>query len=169
MTTTTTKTLLEMLNPELLNPQKRDTRYDGSPMMHVKNMGPGQKGSTCEKMVEDLYTKMGSVVEKPTSSEHDRIIDGIKTEIKGSCLAANSDVFSFLQIRPSQDYSQLIFFMAYPNEVVMMKMNKETVMKCVENKHFKPQHGGKKGNSGTYLYYGNPTTLLELGAEKINV
>ena len=109
-------------------------------------------------------TKLGYTVQKAENSDHDRIINGVKVEIKGSTLAKNKKNFSFLQIRPDQDYHLMMFAMFYPNELVLMEMEKEQVIKNVELGIFKKQHGGKKADSGQFCYYGNKETLLTLGA-----
>jgi len=159
--------LIEMISEELLQPEDRDTRYDKSVFKHIKSMGAKQKGKYYELITEDVMKKLGYNVENPKSTEYDRIIDGVKTEIKGSTLNKGTDVFSFLQIRPDQDYEELVFSMFYPDKLVIMKMDKELTLKHINDNKFKKQHGGNKGNSGTYCYYGNEETLLKLGAKKI--
>lgn len=156
--------LIEMIDPELLGADARDTRYDNSPFVHIKAMSAKQKGKAYELITENVLGKLGFTIDKPTNTEHDRIINGVKTEIKGSTLNKNTDHFSFLQIRPAQDYSELMFTMCYPHELVIMKMDKQTVFQCVEQNIFKKQHGGNKAESGTYLYYGNKETLEQIGA-----
>ena len=76
----------------------------------------------------------------------------------------NDDRFSFLQIRPNQEYDATFFVMLYPNEISILKMSKEQILSNIDAGHFKPQHGGKTGNSGTYCYYGEKKSLLMLGA-----
>ena len=90
-----------------------------------------------------------------------------KHEIKGSTLAKGTSNFSFLQIRTSQDYDKLLFAMFYPEELVIMQMKKKDVMSNIQSGVFKKQHGGNKGDSGTYCYYGNKETLLLIGGEII--
>jgi hypothetical protein len=148
-------------------PEDRDTRYDDSPFKFIKAMGAKQKGKYYELITEDVLRKLGYNVSRPVSTDHDRVIDGVKTEIKGSSLMKNDNRFTFLQIRPAQDYEELMFTMCYPDDLVIMKMDKATVVKNIENKTFAPQHGGQKGNSGTFMYYGNAETLAEIGAVRV--
>ena len=159
--------LIEMINKNLLEPEDRDTRYDNSPFFHIKGMGAKQKGKYYELITEDVLQKIGFTVEKPTNTDHDRIINGVKSEIKGSTLNKGTEVFSFLQIRPAQDYQQLVFTMCYPDRLVIMRLDKSTVTRYCKEGVFKKQHGGQKAESGTFCYYGNEQTLLELGAEYI--
>ena len=128
--------------------------------MHAK-----QKGKRYEEITECVVRKLGHIVSKPINTDHDRIIDGFKVEIKGSTLNKNTDNFSFLQIRPDQDYDKLYFTMCYPNELVIMEMSKEQVLKNIQNGIFKKQHGGNKAESRTYLYYGNRESLSNIGAK----
>jgi hypothetical protein len=75
--------------------------------------------------------------------------------------------FSFLQIRPLQEYDKIIFSMFYPSQLMLMEMSKKDVLKCVENNVFKKQHEGKNSEGGTYCYYGNEKTLESVGASHI--
>ena len=159
--------IYEEVSPELLLPEDRDTRYDNTPMKFVKAMGAKQKGKYYELITDNVLRGRGSVVNKPVNSDHDRIIDGVKSEIKGSCLMKNTDLFTFLQIRPKQDYAQMIFSMFYPDKIIIMSMTKEKVLENVANGTFSPQHGGKNGDSGTYMYYGNENTLGSIGAVEV--
>ena len=159
--------MIHLIPESLLMPEDRDTRYDNSPFKFIKAMGAKQKGKCYELITETVLSKLGYTVEKPNSTDHDRIIDGVKTEFKGSSLMKNDNRFTFLQIRPAQDYDELMFTMCYPDDLVIMKMDKATVLENIENKTFAPQHGGQKGNSGTFMYYGNAETLAEIGAVRV--
>lgn len=159
--------LLEMIDSMLLEPEDRDLRYDNSPFKHIKAMGPKQKGKYYELFTENVLSQMGYGVTKPSNTDHDRIIDGVKTEIKGGTLNKGTEVFCFLQIRPDQDYEELVFTMCYPQKLVIMKMTKAQILAHIESNVFKKQHGGNKGNSRTYCYYGNMESLGKLGAQLI--
>lgn len=156
--------MIELIDAELLVEEKLDERYVNSPFKHLKNIPAKQKGSRFEKIVSNVLTKVGHTIQKAENSDHDRIINGVKTEIKGATLVKKKNLFSFLQIRPEQDYQIMIFAMFYPNELVLMEMEKEQIKKNVQCKTFKKQHGGKRGGDETYLYYGNKETLLTIGA-----
>lgn len=155
------------IDSSLLQPEAEDTRYINSPFRHLKKLLPKQKGTRYEKITENIMKSVGSKVNKAESKQHDRIIDDKKVEIKGSMLNAGTNNFSFLQIRPDQDYDSIYFVMLYPNQVVIMEMNKEEINKNIETEIFKKQHGGKKAESRTFMYYGNRETLTALGAKVI--
>ena len=156
--------MIELIDPELLVKEKMDERYVNSPFKHLKPMHAKQKGSRFEKIVSNVLTQLGHTIQKAENSDHDRIINGVKVEIKGATLVKKKDYFSFLQIRPDQDYHLMMFAMFYPNDFVLMEMEKEQVIKNVELGIFKKQHEGKSGSSKTYLYFGNKETLLNIGA-----
>ena len=162
------KTLIEILNPKLLLPEEIDERYSDSPFLHLKSLLAKQRGKRYEEIVIDVMTKLGHQFSKRTNTDNDAIFNGIKYEIKGSMLNKGKDVFSFLQIRPKQDYERLLFALFYPKNLVLMEMNKDVIHRNVNDGIFKPQHGGKKGMSSTYMYYGNRETLLKIGATIIN-
>jgi hypothetical protein len=164
--------LLDLIDPSMLDPEPLDPRYIGSPFQHIKVMGAKQKGKRYENITRDLYSKLGYTTTKPVKepgqkkvpTDYDALVDGVKTEIKGSTLNKGTDHFSFLQIRPAQDYAKVAFAMFYPQEVVIMEMSKELVFQAIKDGHFKPQHGGQKGESGTFTYYGEKESLAALGA-----
>ena len=106
-------------------------------------------------------------VTPPSSTEYDRVIDGLDTEIKGSMITKGSDdKFSFLQIRPKQSYDQVLFLAIGFDRIELYTMTKAEVLDAIEAGIFKPQHGGKKGNSGTYCYNG---TMENLGATPVEL
>lgn len=154
---------IELIDEQFLQPEETDPRYDDSPFKHLKNMLPKQKGKKFEQIVECVYRKLGYTVKERSSSDHDKIIDGQKCEVKGSTLVKGKDIFSFLQIRPDQDYDSMIFAMFYPHELTLISMEKQLIEKLINNGTFKKQHGGNKSESGTFCYYGNKESLQALG------
>jgi hypothetical protein len=160
--------LIEHVDHKYLNINVSDPRYANSVFRSLKELPPKQKGKFFELIVSDVLTKIGFSVKPPVNTDHDRIVNSVKVEIKGSTLAKGCPNFSFLQIRTNQDYDKLLFAMFYPDELVLMEMSKEDVAKNIESGVFKKQHGGNKGESGTYCYYGNKETLLLIGGEIID-
>ena len=159
--------LVGLIDSTLLQPEAEDPRYVNSPFRNLKPLHAKQKGKRFEMIVADVYKKLGHGVRKAENTDHDRIVDGYKNEIKGATLVKGKQIFSFLQIRPDQDYEKMTFAMFYPDDLVMMEMNKAQIKKCIADGIFKKQHGGNKANSGTFCYYGNKETLTELGAIEI--
>ena len=80
------KNFLSLIDQSLLAEGERDPRYENSPFRALKNLHAKQKGKRCEQITEHVLTKVGFTVEKPQNTDHDRIIDSHKVEIKGSTL-----------------------------------------------------------------------------------
>lgn len=154
-----------LVDAELIEADIMDPRWETSPFFKLKCMKPKQAGSRYEKIVESIFTKMGTNVEPPLNTDHDRIVDDEKIEIKGSMITKGTDdEFSFLQIRPKQEYDTVVFLAIYFQEMHLYEMSKADVEKKIKEGVFKPQHGGKKGDSGTFCYNG---TMEALGATPI--
>ena len=156
-----------LVDENLITADIMDPRWEDSPFFKLKCMKAKQAGSRYEKIVENIYINAGREVAAPTSTEYDRIIDGLDTEIKGSMITKGSDnKFSFLQIRPKQSYDQVLFLAIGFETITLYTMTKAEVLEAIEAGIFKPQHGGKKGNSGTYCYNG---TMENLGATPVEL
>jgi len=159
----------DFIDSTLLDEGVADVRYGGSPFEELKKLPPKQKGKRMELIVKCIFDKLGFLVEKPISSDHDAIVAHKFCELKGSTMVSTltKPTFSFLQIRPLQDYDKIIFSMFYPHQLIIMEMSKEDVILCVNDNVFKKQHEGKNGGGDTYCYYGNEKTLESLGASHI--
>jgi hypothetical protein len=155
--------LISLVDKKFLKQESIDSRYEHSPFRYIKMMAPRGKGSRFEKIAKSIFKKLGKTVDRSSSTDHDAIVESQKVEIKGSTLIRNKNNFSFLQIRPDQDYDLIVFLMAYPNELKMITMSKSVVLKNIKNGIFLKQHGGSKANSGTFLYYGNFESLVSIG------
>ena len=156
-----------LVDENLITADIMDPRWEDSPFFKLKCMKAKQAGSRYEKIVENIYTNAGVSVTPPSSTEYDRVIDGLDTEIKGSMITKGSDdKFSFLQIRPKQSYDQVLFLAIGFDRIELYTMTKAEVLDAIEAGIFKPQHGGKKGNSGTYCYNG---TMENLGATPVEL
>jgi hypothetical protein len=159
--------MINLIDKELLAQEPEDPRYINSPFRFLKQLHAKQAGKRYEAITECVLKALGYTVSKATSTDHDRTINNSMVEMKGSCLNKGTNHFSFLQIRPNQEYDEIMFSMFYPDELVIMTLSKEQVLQAIEQGVFKSQHGGKKGNSGTYSYYGTKESLRQLGAKTI--
>ena len=74
--------------------------------------------------------------------------------------------FSFLQIRPRQVYDRIVFLAIYFDRIELYEMTKAEVVAAINEGIFKPQHGGKSGDSGTFCYNG---TMEKLGATPVEL
>lgn len=145
------------LSAGLLEGATIDPRWAAGPFMGIKLMPAKAKGKRFEEIAEELFQKRGHAVNKPVSSDHDRIVDGEKIEIKGSTITRGSDdCFSFLQIRPAQDYDHLVLeTFWFDGTIQFFKIPKASVVSMIEQGIFKKQHGGNRAESGTFCYNGN--------------
>lgn len=130
-----------------------DERYLGSPFLPLKTLPSRSKGAQMEAIVRELMAKEGHEVDKPASSEHDMIIDGLKVELKGSFLWSGSDTYVFQQIR-DQDYDILVAAAFAPDELVLLAATKEQVRERIMNDEHR-QHGGGSNDSGTWWIRGS--------------
>ena len=158
---------LKFIDSSLLNEDTVDARYINSPFKDLKNLQSRSKGSRFEKIASGIFKALGHTVQKPESTDYDVLVNGKKYEIKGSTLAKGTNVFSFLQIRPDQDYDYMMFMMFFPEDLEVLLLNKQQVLDCISKNIFKKQHGGKKAESGTYCFYGTRDELLALGAVEL--
>lgn len=149
--------------------------YQGQKFGPYKALGAKRKGAVSERFIKDLFTKMGRKVEDASHTNHDLKINGENVELKTSTLnAPKYNVFSFLQIRPSQSrkvdeangYDQYMFACVLPNELRVFTMSIDKVYELIDNGTMRPQHGGKNGASGTYTYY---ATIEDLRRDAVEV
>jgi len=147
------------LNEDLLATHAIDPRWTTGPFVHLKSLAPRGKGSKFEQIAQSIFEQRGMTVGKATSTDNDRTVDGATVEIKGSTITqGTNDCFSFLQIRPAQDYDYLVLeTFWFDGTVKFHRIPKSAVHQLVSDGVFVPQHGGRKGNSGTFIYNGNLT------------
>jgi hypothetical protein len=147
---------------ELLAKHDIDPRWLAGPFANLKALPAKGKGKRFEQIAQAILENRGHIVSRAINKDHDRIVDGCKSEIKGSTITKGSDdCFSFLQIRPSQDYEHMILeTFWFDGKIKFYRMDKASVLALVAQKVFVPQHGGKVGNSGTFSYNGNLDPFL---------
>jgi hypothetical protein len=141
--------------------EKNNDPYKDSAFKVYKDMSSKKKGKYFELIVEEYFKKNGYEVKKASSSDHDRIINGKKVEIKGSLLWGEGTHFRWQQIRTNQDYDVVCFVAIYPDRIEFHGATKDVVKSNVEVQNSKGewiynQHGGKKVNSGTFCIDGMP-------------
>lgn len=153
--------------------------YNNTDFEDLARMSPKKKGKWFEQIAQEMFEEYGYIVLKPESSDHDRIFKyksdedtpdpiflhnpktGHKIEIKGSTLWGKGTHFKWQQIRPDQDYNEIVFLAVYPDGIRFFRASKETV---VENLVFQDengnwpynQHRGKTKNSGCFCFQGFP-------------
>lgn len=156
---------------DLLESSDIDPRWARGPFFSLKQLPPKGKGKRFELIAESVFTQQGMDVRPPLSTDHDRIVDGLKIEIKGSTVTKGSDdCFSFLQIRPAQDYDFLVLEAFYFFGLIeYYRIPKQDIAELIQSKIFKSQHGGNEGNSGTFIYNGPMTPFAKYFWFKVKV
>jgi len=145
------------LPPELLAANDIDPRWNQGPFADLKRLPAKAKGKRFEQIAQRVFESRGHAVGRATNKDHDRLVDGHKYEIKGSTITKGSnDCFSFLQIRPVQDYDFLVLeTFWFDGSIRYYRLDKPQINNLITDGTFVPQHGGRKGNSGTFSYNGN--------------
>lgn len=119
-------------------------------------LNPRQKGTFGEMVVEKFMTFNGHIVEPRKNSGHDRIIDGIKTEIKfGVCNKGDEDCFIINHISKEKDWERLIFFgvnLTEQNSRIIWFTKEDFCLILEKSKDiFSHQQGGKKIKNDDYM------------------
>ena len=170
---------LESTINDLLNGATKNwigTKFERYPMLSSKS-----KGKFGEIYVEAYMKEVcGSTVCKPTCTDHDRIIDDYRTEIKfglaTSPKASDYNIkinsFTFNHIACHKQWDRLIFCGINPSiqneniecgdlktwdEINMYFMDKSDFLKHMKKDSpiFRPQQGGKKGDNDDYMVSGH--------------
>lgn len=125
--------------------------WKGSPFEWILSIPSRSKGAYGEKLVQELFRLNGFDVKRPKSgSDHDRVINGHRIEIKMSTLWANNGQYTFQQIR-DQEYDYLICLGLSPTEAHCWLIPKSEVH--VGREGVSHQHGGKAGRDTLWLNF----------------
>jgi len=127
-------------------------------------MSPKQKGEFGERFVSAFFQHLvGSIVKRAVTSTagHDRVIDGILTEIKFSLATRDrkggikKDSFIINHVSRDKDWERLVFFGINPNEndARLYFFTKEDFLKHIESDEcvFAHQQGGKSIENDDYI------------------
>lgn len=129
--------------------------WKGSPFEWIMLIPSRSKGAYGEKLVQELFRSKGFDVKRPQSgSDHDRVINGHRVEIKMSTLWTNKGIYKFQQIR-DQEYDYLVFLGLSPKEAHCWVIPKSEFK--LERDGVSHQHGGKKGTDTLWIEF-DPST-----------
>ena len=129
--------------------QPASAAWKGSPFEWILSIPSRSKGSYGEKFVAELFRSNGFDVKRPKSgSDHDRVINGHRIEIKLSTLWAKNGHYKFQQIR-DQEYDYLLCLGISPNEAHCWLIPKSEVH--LKREGVSHQHGGKRGRDTLWL------------------
>lgn len=137
-------------------------------------MSPTQKGEFGERLIASFFQNVMLCNVKRAKSRtegHDRIIDGILTEIKFSLATrnkkggTNKDQFIMNHVSKNKDWERLVFFGVNQNqeESRLLWFNKEDFLTHLASNDclFAPQQGGKAIGNDDYICT-RIATLLEM-------
>lgn len=136
--------------------------YDGGPFADLARLTPHSKGAVIESMVEELMKALGNEVKRSGTSDYDRVIDGHKSEVKGSLLWNGKNTFCWQQIRMFQDYDLIYFVAVYPQKADVFVVTKNTFSDMIDKYGFANQHGGAEHDSDEYWFSGRPDDFDEM-------
>lgn len=139
--------------------------WKNTPFENYVFMSPKQKGEFGERFVSKFFeTMLMSTVERAATSTagHDRVIDGIRTEIKFSLATRDSkkggtkkDSFIINHVSRDKDWERLVFFGINEdqNEARLYFFTKEDFLAHVKSDEclFAYQQGGKKIENDDYI------------------
>lgn len=131
--------------------QPASAAWKGSPFEWILSIPSRSKGSYGEKFVAELFRSNGFDVKRPKSgSDHDRVINGHRIEIKLSTLWAKNGHYKFQQIR-DQKYDYLLCLGISPSKAHCWLIPKSDVH--LKREGVSHQHGGKKGRDTLWLNF----------------
>jgi hypothetical protein len=140
---------------------KIDDPWTGTQYEGYLKLSNTQMGAFGEILVSKIMQKKGSEVYPRSNKEHDRIIDGYKTEIKFS-LSMKTDYFMFNHLACHKDWERLILLGVNPNDHFRINwICKEDFVKNINSNNciFNHQQGGKKSENDDYMFSSNYSKL----------
>nr|WP_290668493.1 hypothetical protein [Ardenticatena sp.] len=140
--------------------EAQNEEWKHSPFAWIKMRPSRQVGAIAEQLLSSWLEEKGLRVEDSPDSEADRIVNGVRVEIKFSTLWSGG-FYKFQQLR-DQNYSVLLCLGISPFEAHLWAISKEVVIQgWRENwKGLRSQHGGKRGRDTAWLEV-DPTEVPE--------
>ena len=127
-----------------------DMSWEGSPFAWIRQRPSRQRGSIGEKLVAGFLAAKDFDVVRSPDSEADRVIDGLRTEIKSSTLWKNGG-YRFQQLR-DQNYDVAICLGVSPFNAHCWVIPKSDIMKnWGKAEGLSSQHGGQAGTDTAWL------------------
>ena len=138
--------------------------FEGTALSGYTHMNPKQKGIYGEMYVSKILENWGKTVDPPVNTGHDRIVDGIKTEIKFSVASKGTpDCFTMNHVSKGKDWGRLVFAgINRHSDNHMYWMSKSAFSEHVDsdNMLFSYQQGGKTIKNDDYMITGQKLMKL---------
>lgn len=152
--------------------------WEGTPFEGYVFMSNKAKGSLGERLLENIWTKNGDTVVPPTNTGHDRIVNGVKREIKFSLAQTNrkikeitNNLFMLNHISVGKDWDELYFYGINRDfstvEILLTKESFKEIMNTPNQPYFKSQQGGNTINNDDWMCSGK--NLIELYNSEFNM
>ena len=130
--------------------------WDGSPFEWIRGgLASRRKGVVFEELVSEWCVAKGLHVARSPDSDADRIIAGLRVEIKGSTLWKGG-MYRFQQVR-NQNYRILLCLGISPYDAHCWVIPKDDVMELWDEGKITSQHGGSGGSDTAWIAV-NPTS-----------
>ena len=130
--------------------QRGNDPWAGSPFEWLKNIPSSRtKGKAFEELFAEWCAACGLTVVSSPDSDADRIVNGLRIEVKGSTLWQNGG-YKFQQIR-DQNYTIIVCLGISPFDAHCWAVPKATVMQWWQNGNIRSQHGGSSGSDTAWL------------------
>lgn len=127
-----------------------NSQWKGSPFEWIRQCSPRAKGAIGEKIVSGWLAMHEFNVQRSPDSQADRIIEGLRVEIKYSMLWDNG-TYLFEQIR-DQNYDFAIFLGVSPFDAHCWVVPKSDLMRLWKSEHrISSQHGGHDGGDTAWV------------------
>ena len=124
--------------------------WHGSPFEWIKGCASRRKGAIVESLVAGWCAAKNLNVTRTGDTEADRIIEGLRIEIKGSTLW-KSGIYGFQQLR-DQDYDAVVCLGLSPFDAHCWTIPKSEIMARWENGDIRSQHGGEEGSDTAWIH-----------------
>ena len=120
-----------------------------SPFAWIRRLPSRKKGTVSEQIISLWCAAHGFEVSSSPDTEADRVIAGLRIEIKSSTLWAQG-IYTFQQLR-DQNYDAVICLGLSPHDVHCWILSKKLIIEKWESGDIKSQHGGKQGTDTAWF------------------
>ena len=148
-------TLSERLQSTEIAP---DRSWDGSPFSWIRSCVSRRRGAIGEKLISEYLAAMGFSIARSPDREADRLINGVRTEIKMSTLWANG-AYRFQQFR-DQNYEIALCLGISPFVAHCWALPKSVIREQRDKGGIPSQHAGRAGRDTAWLHV-NPDAPQE--------
>lgn len=120
-----------------------------SPFAWIKDLPSRTRGKVGEQLIEYWCKEQNFEVRPSPDSDADRIINGLRVEIKSSTLW-KSGIYKFQQLR-DQAYDVVVCLGLSPHNVHCWVLSKEVILEQWRSGGIGSQHGGRQGIDTAWL------------------